>query len=244
MKRFVLLLTLLLVAPAFAAPPGTRTITTRVGKSFYECKIVRVHPDGVSFTHRDGAAKIAFKDLPESLRREFRYDPQKAAAYQREQEALRKEEQKRQKLREIAMEEKLMEAQMAEASYLAAANAAVRAPVATSMSLALPGESLPVLGQQTPSWVGAPITGPAVGGRDYRHGGYPAWGAYPWGGGYGGGYYPISGHHGYPYGGYGCGFAPAGAYVSPTIYRSWNVGGGFRVGVGVSPFGSAIRVFP
>jgi hypothetical protein len=162
MKRIVLLLTLLLAAPLFAAVPGTRTITTRVGKSFYECKIVRVHPDGVSFTHRDGAAKIAFKDLPESLRREFRYDPQKATAYQREQEALRQEELKRHKLREIAMEEKLMEAQMAEASYLAAANAPVRTPVVNSMSLALPGESLPVLGQQTPSWVGAPIHGEAA----------------------------------------------------------------------------------
>ena len=240
MKRIVLLLTLLLAAPSFAAVPGTRTITTRVGKSFYECKIVRVHPDGVSFTHRDGAAKIAFKDLPESLRREFRYDPQKATAYQREQEALRREELKRQRLREIAMEEKLMEAQMAEASYLAAANAPVRAPVANSMSLALPGESLPVLGQQTPSWGGAPITGPAVGGRDYRRAGFSSWGAYPWGGGF---YQPIGGY-GYPYGGYGFGYAPVGAFVSPTIYRSWNVGSGFRIGLGISPFGSALRVFP
>jgi hypothetical protein len=240
MKRIVLFLTLLLAAPSIAAVPATRTITTRVGKSFYECKILRIHPDGVSFTHRDGAAKIAFKDLPESLRREFRYAPEKATAYQREQEALRQEELKRQKLREIAMEEKLMEAQMAEASYLAAANAPVRAPMANSMSLALPGESLPVLGQQTPSLVGPPITGPAMGGPDYRRAGFSSWGAYPWGGGF---YQPIGGH-GYPYGGYGFGHAPVGAFLSPTIYRSWNVGSGFRIGLGISPFGSAIRVFP
>lgn len=240
MKRIVLLFTLLLAAPSMAAVPATRTITTRVGKSFYQCQMVRIHPDGVSFTHRDGAAKIAFKDLPESLRRELRYDPEKAAADQREQQALRREELKRQKLREIAMEEKLMEAQMAEARYLAAANAPVRAPLAKSMSLALPGESLPVLGQQAPSWVGPPITGPVLGGRDYRRAGFASWGAYPWGGGF---EQPI-GRYGYPCGGYGIGHTPVGAFLNPTIHRSWNVGGGFRIGLGIRPFGSGLRVFP
>lgn len=240
MKRIVLLFTLLLAAPSIAAVPATRTITTRVGKSFYECQMVRIHPDGVSFTHRDGAAKIAFKDLPESLRRELRYDPEKATAYQREQEALRQAELKRQKQREIAMEEKLMEAQMAEARYLAAANAPVRAPLAHSMSLALPGESWPILGQQLPSWVGPPITGPALGGRDYRRAGFASWGAYPWGGGFD---QPI-GRYGYPCGSYGIGHAPGGALVRPTMDRSWNVGGGFRIGLGIRPFGSALRVLP
>ncbi len=241
MKRSVLFLALLLaVPPALAAPKNYGTITTRDGKSFYECKVLRVYPDGVGFTHRNGAAKIAFKDLPENLRREFRYDPQAEAKYQREQAALRQEEQKREKLREIAMQEKLMEAQMAEASYLAAAQSAYyRAPASPSMSLALPGETLPTLTYQTPSWVGTPITGQALGGGDYRRSGYSYWGGQPFG--YGGGYYPWGGYGGYPYGGYGHGY---GAYVSPTIYRSWNVGSGFRIGVGISPFGGGIRLFP
>lgn len=245
MQRFALFLALLLaVMPAVGAPKNYGTITTRDGKSFYDCKIMRVHPDGVSFTHRNGAAKIAFKDLPASMRQEFRYDSQQEAAYQREQAAARKAEQERQKRQEIVMQERLMEAQMAEASYLAAAQTAYYAPRTPSMSLALPGESLPTIGYQTPSWVGTPITGPAVGGSGYRSGGYSRWSSYPFG--YGSSYapyYPVGGY-GYPYGGYyGGGYAP-GAYVSPTIFRSWNVGGGLRIGVGISPFSGALRVFP
>lgn len=240
MHRKVMLLTVLFATDLMAAD-ADRTITTRTGKTFHHCKVVRVHPDGVSFTHSEGAAKIAFKDLPESLRREFRYDPKKAAEHQRMQTELRKEGAKRAKLREIVMEEKLMQAQMAEASYLAAANAVYRpASSATGMSLALPGEALPKVATQTPSWVGTPITGSPMGGHDYRQGAlylrsYPFWN----GAGYG-----------YPFGasrssyGYGFGYAPMGAYVGPSLYRSWNVGSAFRVGVGISPFGNRLRVLP
>ena len=249
MQRSVLFLALLLtITPVLAAPKNYGTITTRSGKSFHDCKIVRVYPDGVSFTHRTGAAKIAFKDLPASMRQEFRYDPQQAAAYQREQAAARKEEQQRRKLQEIVMQETLMAAQMAETSYLAAAQAAYRTPATPPMSLALPGENLPTVGYQTPSWVGAPITGPAVGGSDYRRGGYSYWRRYPFN--YGssyypmGGYYPHVGVYGYPYGGYGCGYSPASAYIGPTVFRQWNVGGGFHIGVGVSSFGNVLRVCP
>lgn len=234
MKPIVLFLTLLLAAPVLAAPQNYGTISTRTGRVFHDCKIMRIHPDGVSFTHRDGAAKIAFKDLPENLRREFRYDPQKEAEYQREQAARREEEKKRARQHEAAMQEKLMEAKMAETSYLAAA-AATPAP---AMSMALPGETLTV-GYQTPSWVGTPVTGPALGGSGYRHTGFA--GYYPYNGGYYG--YPAYGYgypsYGYPYRGYGY---PS-AYVSPTIYRSWNVGSGVRIGVGVTPFGGGIRLF-
>ena len=243
MKRSALLLALLLaVMPAFGGPKNYGTITTKAGKSFFECKITRIYPDGVGFTHREGAAKIAFKDLPEKLRQEFRYDPRKEAEYQREQAAQREEERKRAKLHEIAMEEKLAEARMAEAGYFAAvARVAATTPASPAMSLALPGEKLLVLGYQTPSWVGTAITGPALGGSAYRRG--SSWSGYPFGC-YGGGYsYPVYGYgYGFPYFGYG--YAPVGAYVSPTIFRSWNVGGGFRVGVGVTPFGGEIRLFP
>jgi hypothetical protein len=243
MKRLVLLLTLLLTAVVCADSSSPLTITTRAGKSFYECKVTRVDADGIAFTHRDGVVKIAFKDLPESLRQQFRHDPKKAAAQQRAQDMRHQEELEREAMRETVMAKKLQEAQQAEASYLAAANAAALAPVSSPMSLALPGESLPTVGQQAPSWLGAPITGPALGGRDYRQSSFSYWGGYPFVNSFGGGYYPMSGY-GYPYGGFGCGYAPAGVYVSPTIYHSWNVGGGFRIGVGINPFGGAIRVFP
>lgn len=246
MQRFALLLALLLaLTPAAAAPKNYGTITSRSGKSFYDCKIVRVYPDGVGFTHKNGAAKLAFKELPASLQREFRYDPKAAAAYKREQEAARKAEEKRRQQQEIVMSERLMEAQMAEASYLAAVQSVYRPSTAPSMSLALPGEQLPKVGYQTPTWVGTPITGSAIGGRDYRRGNYSYWGNYPIG--YGGGYFPAGGYfpqYGYPYAGYPYGGYYGGGYVSPTIYRSWNVGSGFRVGVGISPFGNFLRVFP
>jgi hypothetical protein len=184
---------------------------------------------------------VAFKDLPDKLRQELRYDPQAAAAYQREQVARRDEERKRARLHEVMMEEKLMEAQMAEASHLAAASAASRA--VPSMSIALPGETQAVTAHPTPSWVGVPITGPALGGRSYRSSSYSYWGGVPVGGfGYGWVGYPVT-NCGHPFGAYGYGWSP-GAYVSPTIFRSWNWGGGVRLGVSVGSLSSVIRVSP
>lgn len=247
MKRSALFLALLLAtAPAFAAPKNYSSITTRSGQVFYDCKVVRVYPDGVSFTHRDGAAKVALKDLPPNLQREFPYDAEADAQYQREQAAARKAEKERARLREIAMEEKLAEAQMAEASYLAAASTAYAAPVAP-MATSLPGEPVTVA-YQTPSWVGTPISSSSFGGSGYRRG----WtGYYPAGYGYGYGYggYPYAGYSqpyygsygcGYPYGGYSHGYG-YGGYARPAVFGSWNVGNGIRVGVGV-PLGG-IRLF-
>ncbi len=57
-------------------------ITTLHHKIYRQCEVVRVHPDGVSFTHANGAAKILFTDLPEAWRTRFGYDPAKAAAYE------------------------------------------------------------------------------------------------------------------------------------------------------------------
>ncbi len=247
MKRSVLFIALLLsVVPAGAAPKNYGTITTREGKSFYECRVMRVYPDGVSFTHREGAAKIAFKDLPANLRSEFRYDPKAEAMYQKEQAALRKAEQERKRLQEIAMQEQLMQAQMAEASYLAAASQLANRPA--PMSLAQPGETLTTVAYQTPAWVGTQITGPAMGGSAYRGSGYSPFGYYD------GGYYPTSGYgYGYPYGGYSYGGHPYyggysyGNYPSYGGYYgggrgfsgfgSWNIGNGIRIGVGLGGFG-------
>ncbi len=232
MKRSVLLAALLLsVLPAGAAPKNYGTITTLKGKSFYECQVVHVYPDGVTFSHRNGASKIPFAELPENLRSQFRYDPKAEADYQKQQAALRKAEQEQQKLREIAMQERLMEARMAEASYLASASR-------------LAATSAAVADLQTPSWVGTPITGPAVGGRAYSGGSYSSFG-YPFGysgSGYysGGNYLGIS--YGYPYGGYSYGSYPSyGGYYGggcrPTVFGQWNVGHGIRIGIGGGGFG-------
>lgn len=231
MKHSILLAALLLCTlPVRAAPKNYGTITTRDGRSFYECQVMHIYPDGVTFTHRNGAAKIPFADLPENLRNEFRYDPKAEAEYQKQQSALRKAEQDRRKQQEIAMQEKLMEAKMAEASYLATA----RQLAATSSA----GN------QPSPAWVGTPITGPAVGGRSYGSTSYSGYG-YPLGY-YGGGYYSNGGYsingYGYPYGGYSYGGYPYyggyyGASYRPVISGQWNLGHGIHIGIGGGYFG-------
>lgn len=217
MKRFVLLAALLLsLAPAHAAPKNYGVIATREGKMYFDCQVSHIYPDGVTFTHRDGVTKIPFANLPENLRTEFRYDPKAEAAYQEQQAALRKAEQERAKQQQIAMQEQLMEARMAEASYLASASQITQPTAATN--------------GQTPSWVGTPITGPAVGGRSYSGYGYSGYGYY--GSGYYPGYYSSGIGYGYPYGSYyGSG------YYGPTFYGQWNVGHGIHVGGGFGSFG-------
>jgi hypothetical protein len=79
MKAFLILFSLAL-SVIQAAPIDQ--ITTLHGKIYRQCEVVRVHPDGVSFTHANGAAKILFTDLPETWRTRFGYDPAKAAAYE------------------------------------------------------------------------------------------------------------------------------------------------------------------
>lgn len=238
MKRSVLFAALLLsVLPASAAPKIYGTITTRDGRSFYECRVLHIYPDGVSFSHKNGAAKISFAELPENLRSEFRYDPKAETEYQKEQAALRKAEQERQKQREIAMQEQLMEAKMAEASYLATASRLAAAPATAP-------------GGPSPSWVGTTITGPAVGGQAYSGSSYSRFG-YPYG--YSGsGYYSGYGY-GYPYGGYSYGsyypyyggsyggYPSYGGYYGgsygPTISGQWNIGHGIHIGIGGGSFG-------
>ncbi len=246
MKRSALFFALLLgtaALPAVAAQKFHSSITTRSGQVFYDCKVLRVYPDGISVMHRDGAIKIPFSDLSEGLRREFPYDARADAEYKRGQEALRKAEKERERQREIAMEEKLKEAQMAEASYLATASTHYAAPVAP-MPTTLPGEHAQVVSYQTPSWVGTPVSTSTLGGRGYRR----SWGGYyPAGYGYGYPYsYPYYGGHGYgysgyPYHGYNCGYG-YGGYARPAVFGSWNVGNGIRVGVGV-PLGGGLRLF-
>ncbi len=72
---FALMLTVIQAAPI-------TEITTLRGQTFRRCEIVRVHPDGVFFTHSRGVAKILFTDLSASWRSSTGYDPAKAAAYQ------------------------------------------------------------------------------------------------------------------------------------------------------------------
>ena len=74
---------LLIAAPGSSDSIGT--ITTSLGRSYQECRVCQVDPDGVIFAHQKGIAKVLFGELPEALRAKLGYDAQKAADYAKEQ---------------------------------------------------------------------------------------------------------------------------------------------------------------
>ena len=65
----------LLFLTASLASAAIPEITTLTGKTYRQCEIVRVHPDGVSFTHATGAAKVLFEDLSPVWQGRLGYDP-------------------------------------------------------------------------------------------------------------------------------------------------------------------------
>lgn len=56
-------------------------ITTSKGKTYVNAKITQVEPDGISFTHAGGIAKIPFWELTEEMQKKYGYDPVKATEY-------------------------------------------------------------------------------------------------------------------------------------------------------------------
>ena len=54
-------------------------LTTTTGKTYLDVKIIRKEDNGIRIEHKDGSGKIPFFELPESLRRKYGYDPEKAA---------------------------------------------------------------------------------------------------------------------------------------------------------------------
>lgn len=76
------------VTSAQSADPTT--IETLYGKTYQQCRILKREPDGVSFSHSQGMAKVLYADLAEPLRTTLGYDPYKAAAFEKEQNEARK----------------------------------------------------------------------------------------------------------------------------------------------------------
>ena len=71
------------VALAFATAGFGLDITTRSGMTYRKCEVEKVESDGIRVSHDTGAAKIAFEDLPDALRRKYGFDPAKVAAYRK-----------------------------------------------------------------------------------------------------------------------------------------------------------------
>lgn len=167
-----LLVLFLALLPQAAPAENVGTIETLHGKRYHDCHIVRVHPDGVSFRHDVGAAKILFTDLPEKWRKKFGYDPKKAEAYEKELAKARAEEKARLDRRYAEMAEAQRQAHE---MRMARIRAAERQAVAYAPMPLTPGGPVPFIGSPlgNTSYAYGPqsqITGPAFGGRKWQNG--------------------------------------------------------------------------
>ena len=82
MKTAILLLASLLGPNLFALD-----ITTVDGKTYRDCRVSRVDPDGICVLWSSSGARIKFANLPEPVRAQYGYDPEKAGAFERSEAA-------------------------------------------------------------------------------------------------------------------------------------------------------------
>jgi hypothetical protein len=82
MKTAILLLASVLTSNLFALD-----ITTLDGKTYRDCRISRVDPDSICVLWSSSGARIKFVNLPELIRAQYGYDPEKAAAFERAEAA-------------------------------------------------------------------------------------------------------------------------------------------------------------
>lgn len=112
MKTFSLLIfTIQMGLTVAAMADAPTTIETVQGKTYQRCKIIKRDPDGVSFAHSRGTAKVLYSDLSESMRNALGYDARKEEAYAREQAEARKEAAQARRVRETKIAEAMIAAQ-------------------------------------------------------------------------------------------------------------------------------------
>lgn len=218
---FLVAMLVLWVIPLPAPAEGVGTIETLQGRVYHDCHIVRVHPDGVSFRHDTGAAKILFTDLPEKWQRKFGYDPAKAEAYEKELAKAREEEQERLERRYAEMAEAR---QRAHEMAMARIRAAERQASAYAPMALVPGGPVPFIGSalgQTTFAYGpqSAITGPAFGGRQWANGSGCFWynGGFVSLGGGSGGMLTVGSFSPVPRFNYRGAFYPGFYHTSPTL---------------------------
>lgn len=159
MKFTTVLIMLTMSATCAAWSDTVEKITTLLGRTYRGCNIVNVHPDGISFTHSNGAAKILFTDLPQPLRDKFGYDPAKAAAHEKKLADRRAAETKAREDRQKELAKALQLAQEMELARLRLQErqaAAMQIPASTGSFFPL---ALPVAGLPWPSYGTLPPLG-------------------------------------------------------------------------------------
>ncbi len=72
---------LLISSAAAQAMQPIASLTTRLGKTYEECRVVQEDPDGVYIEHSKGMAKVLYADMSEHDRNAFGYDAEKEKAY-------------------------------------------------------------------------------------------------------------------------------------------------------------------
>jgi hypothetical protein len=67
-------------------------ITTLDGKTYRDCRVSRVDPDGICVLWSGSGARIKFTNLPEAVRAQYGYEPDKAATFERAEAARQERE--------------------------------------------------------------------------------------------------------------------------------------------------------
>lgn len=95
MKTLLCFLLALAASAAALADDGTLgAITSTHGRSYHNCRILQTEPDGVTFRHSRGIAKLLYLQMSEDLRNHLGYDSKKAAKYEADLAAKREKEKK------------------------------------------------------------------------------------------------------------------------------------------------------
>lgn len=138
-------------------------LTTTLGETYKNCRIIKVTPEAITVVHDGGVAKVGFVILDDEWKKKFAYDPGKARAFaEAEQErageaAVKRAEQNRK--RELREEEMLAELAAQERKRIEAearlakeqADAARAASMPQTPLAALPGDPAPAPVAQTPA---------------------------------------------------------------------------------------------
>lgn len=123
MNKYTLLFALTL---SLTASAGAADLTTVQGRSYQNCKILKVSPDGVTFRHTKGVARILFSDMTTASQKEFGYDPDKERAFEKQQAEVRAQK------RELARQQ----AEAAAKAYAVAQQAAMEHRTHQALQLA------------------------------------------------------------------------------------------------------------
>lgn len=67
------------------------------GKEYKNATVSRVEPDGIVLKTKGGISKVYFTELPKEVQERFNYNPEKAAVYSAEQNAVLRQAQKQHK---------------------------------------------------------------------------------------------------------------------------------------------------